>query len=32
VNELKEIKQDLGNYTENPDQYIQAFGETSQNF
>jgi hypothetical protein len=25
VSELKEIKKDLGNYTENPDQYIQAF-------
>jgi hypothetical protein len=22
VSELKEIKKDLGNYTENPDQYI----------
>jgi hypothetical protein len=32
VNELKEIKKDLGNYTENPDQYIQAFREVSQNF
>jgi hypothetical protein len=25
-------KKDLGNYTENPDQYIQAFREVSQNF
>jgi hypothetical protein len=32
VSELKEIKKDLGNYTENPDQYIQAFREVSQNF
>jgi hypothetical protein len=32
VSELKEIKKDLGNYTENPDQYIQTFGEVSQNF
>jgi hypothetical protein len=32
VSELKEIKNDLGNYTENPDQYIQAFREVSQNF
>jgi hypothetical protein len=32
VSELKEIKKDLGNYTENPDQYIQAFREISQNF
>jgi hypothetical protein len=32
VRELKEIKKDLGNYTENPDQYIQAFREVSQNF
>jgi hypothetical protein len=31
VSELKEIKKDLGNYTENPDQYIQAFREVSQN-
>jgi hypothetical protein len=30
--ELKEIKKDLGNCTENPDQYIQAFREVSQNF
>jgi hypothetical protein len=30
--ELKEIKKDLGNYTEKPDQYIQAFREVSQNF
>jgi hypothetical protein len=32
VCELKEIKKDLRNYTENPDQYIQAFREVSQNF
>jgi hypothetical protein len=32
VSELKEIKKDLGNYTENPDQYIQACREVSQNF
>jgi hypothetical protein len=32
VSELKEIKKDLRNYTENPDQYIQAFREVSQNF
>jgi hypothetical protein len=32
VSELKEIKKDLGNYTKNPDQYIQAFREVSQNF
>jgi hypothetical protein len=32
VNKLKEIKKDLGNYTENPDQYIKAFREVSQNF
>jgi hypothetical protein len=32
VSELKEIKKDLGNYTENPDQYIQAFRVSSQNF
>jgi hypothetical protein len=32
VSELKEIKKDLGNYAENPDQYIQAFREVSQNF
>jgi hypothetical protein len=32
VTELKEIKKGLGNYTENPDQYIQAFREVSQNF
>jgi hypothetical protein len=31
MRELKEIKKDLGNYTENPDQYIQAFREVSQN-
>jgi hypothetical protein len=32
VGKLKEIKKDLGNYTENPDQYIQAFREVIQNF
>jgi hypothetical protein len=32
VSKLKEIKKDLGNYTENPDQYIQVFREVSQNF
>jgi hypothetical protein len=32
VSELKEIKKYLGNYTENPDHYIQAFREASQNF
>jgi hypothetical protein len=32
VSELKEIKKDLGNYTENPNQYIQTFREVSQNF
>jgi hypothetical protein len=32
VSERKEIKKDLGNYTENPDQYVQAFREVSQNF
>jgi hypothetical protein len=32
VSELKEIKKDLGNYTENTDQYIQAFRKVSQNF
>jgi hypothetical protein len=32
LSEIKEIKKDLGNYTENPDQYIQAFREVSQNF
>jgi hypothetical protein len=32
VSELKKIKKDLGNYTENPDQYIQALKEVSQNF
>jgi hypothetical protein len=31
LSEFKEIKTDLGNYTENPDQYIQAFREVSQN-
>jgi hypothetical protein len=31
VSELKEIKKDLGNYTENTDQYIKAFREVSQN-
>jgi hypothetical protein len=29
VSKLKGIKKDLGNYTENPDQYIQAFREFS---
>jgi hypothetical protein len=29
MSELKEIKKDLGNYTEDPDQYIQAFIEVS---
>jgi hypothetical protein len=29
---VSEIKKYLGNYTENPDQYIQAFREVSQNF
>jgi hypothetical protein len=29
--ELKEIKKDLESYTENLDQYIQAFRELSQN-
>jgi hypothetical protein len=32
VSELTEIKNDLGNYTENSDQYIQAFREVSQKF
>jgi hypothetical protein len=32
VSELKEIKKDLGTYTENPDQYIQAFRGVSPNF
>jgi hypothetical protein len=32
LSEIEEIKKDLGNYTENPDQYIQAFREVSQNF
>jgi hypothetical protein len=32
VSELKEIKKDLGNHTDNPDQYIQAFREASQNY
>jgi hypothetical protein len=32
VSEFKEIKEDLGNYTENPEQCIQAFREFSQNF
>jgi hypothetical protein len=32
VNELKEIKKKLGNYTENPDHYIKEFREVSQNF
>jgi hypothetical protein len=30
VSELNEIKKDLGNYTENLDQYIQAYREVSQ--
>jgi hypothetical protein len=29
---LKKYKKNLGNYTENPDQYIHAFREVSQNF
>jgi hypothetical protein len=29
---LKKFFKDLGNYAENPDQYIQAFREVSQNF
>jgi hypothetical protein len=32
VSELKEIKEDLGNYIENPDQYIQAFRKFILNF
>jgi hypothetical protein len=32
VSKLKEIKKNLGNYTENPDQYIQTFREVGQNF
>jgi hypothetical protein len=32
VSELKGIKKDLGSYTENLGQYIQAFREVSQNF
>jgi hypothetical protein len=32
VSELKEIKVDLGNYTQNQDQYIHTFREVSQNF
>jgi hypothetical protein len=32
VSEFKEINKDLGNYTENPNKYIQAFREFSQNF
>jgi hypothetical protein len=32
VSELKEIKVDSGNYTQNPDQYIHTFREVSQNF
>jgi hypothetical protein len=32
LNALKEIKQDLGNFNENPDQYIQKFQELNQNF
>jgi hypothetical protein len=31
VSELEEIKNNLGNYTENHDQYIQAFSEVRQN-
>jgi hypothetical protein len=31
LNELEEIKQDLGNFTENPDQYIQKFQELNKN-
>jgi hypothetical protein len=31
VSVLKEIKKDLGNYTENPDQYNQEFREVIQN-
>jgi hypothetical protein len=32
MRKFKQIKKDLGNYTENSDQYIQAFREISQNF
>jgi hypothetical protein len=32
LSELKELKNDLGSYTKNLDQYIQAFREVSQNF
>jgi hypothetical protein len=32
MSELKKIKKYLGNYSENPDQYIQEFREVSQNF
>jgi hypothetical protein len=32
VSELKEVKEELENYTENSDQYIQAFREVSQSF
>jgi hypothetical protein len=32
LNKLKKIKQDLGNFTENPYQYIQKFQESNQNF
>jgi hypothetical protein len=32
LSKLKEIKKDLRYYTEDPDQYIQAFREVSQNF
>jgi hypothetical protein len=32
LSELKEIKKDLGSYTENLDQYSQTFREVSQNF
>jgi hypothetical protein len=32
LSEIKEIKKDLGSYTKNWDQYIQAFWEVSQSF
>jgi hypothetical protein len=32
LSELKRIKKESGSYTKNPDQYIQAFREVSQNF
>jgi hypothetical protein len=32
MSELKDIKKDLVSYKGNPDQYIQAFREVSQNF